>query len=524
VKTKSFLILLLTILLFGCGIDNDNNKSSVVQLDNGYSLQIDTIPINVQGRMTHALNYQNKTYILFEQILLKYGGYGKRWLYVLSNGQFNKVADCPKEIESTYLDFYVKNNKLVIKPYMNMPSFYFDLKTRKWNKLDDTELDDLIFEDEKFLVYSLDFGEWGGKTWFKEKKTGQEYIINVTTPLVNKIDSSYYLTNSFKVIKIDNPLLLDKCSPDITYENIEATNEYYGHTLKSREFNVIYEDTTFNEYGYKYIPHIISSYVNDNQLRHIYEIDSAVYLATNNRNSIAPFQKIIENVSFYNWYFSYRLKNQNGQNELLKFSTKNDQLFGLLELNEKEIQVTYFKNAGQLEPKIIGTKKAEGIFDKRLNTILSDFNNTKMSQISLKEKDWGSFDITPNHIVGIGRSWNPNKYLIDEFKSFRVKEDSVFSNSIMYFGTKKRDKIRAVIIEWENEKSSENKFRNERHIKVNSLIKTITRKIGIPKNHKKEKSKLLVTWETPTGLLLDFSYSDEFYGIKLVVYEKKVDL
>ena len=32
--------------------------------------------------MTHALEYKDKYYVLFEQRLMKYGGYGKRWLYI----------------------------------------------------------------------------------------------------------------------------------------------------------------------------------------------------------------------------------------------------------------------------------------------------------------------------------------------------------------------------------------------------------------------------------------------------------
>ena len=63
--------------------------------------------------MTHALKFQDKYYVLFEQRVLKYGGHGKRWLCILSNGQADKVIDCPKEIIATYLDFYVKNDSII---------------------------------------------------------------------------------------------------------------------------------------------------------------------------------------------------------------------------------------------------------------------------------------------------------------------------------------------------------------------------------------------------------------------------
>ena len=88
-------------------------------------------------------------------------------------------------------------------------------------KIDKT--DDLIFEDEKYLVYSLKFLANGVENLVQRKKTGQEYVLEATTPLVNKIDSTYYLTNPFRVLKITNPKLLNKCSDDITYENIKTS-------------------------------------------------------------------------------------------------------------------------------------------------------------------------------------------------------------------------------------------------------------------------------------------------------------
>jgi hypothetical protein len=67
-----------------------------------------------------------------------------------------------------------------------------------------------------------------------------------TTPLVNKIDTTYYLTNSFKILKIKSPLLLNKCQNEVTYENIDKIGKYpywYGKHIGYQE---IYRDTTFN--------------------------------------------------------------------------------------------------------------------------------------------------------------------------------------------------------------------------------------------------------------------------------------
>lgn len=252
-----------------CSSAEKKENSSVINFDSGYSLYLDTIYVDIKGEMTHALKYQDKFYVLFKQRVLKYGGYGKRWLYIFSNGQLEKVIDCPQKMETIYLDFYAKNDSLILKPYMDKQSYYLDLQNYRWTEIDKT--DDLIFEDEKFQVYSLDFGEWGGKTWFKEKTTGQEYVLESTTPLVNKIYSTYYLTNSFKVLKIEDPKLLNKCSDDITYENIESTGKCYSWYGKPIGFDIVYQDTTFDYFDFNYKPHIVSSFVLNNELLHIYE-------------------------------------------------------------------------------------------------------------------------------------------------------------------------------------------------------------------------------------------------------------
>lgn len=506
-----------------CSNAENKKDSSVINFDSGYSLYQDTIYLDVKGEMTHALKYLDKFYVLFKQRVLKYGGSGKRWLYIFSNGQLKKVIDCPKEMGTTYLDFYAKNDSLILKPYMDKQSYYLDLKNNRWTKIDKT--DDLIFEDEKFQVYSLDFGEWGGKTWFKEKKTGQEYVLEATTPLVNKIDSTYYLTNPFRVLKIENPILLNKCSDDITYENIESTGKSYSWYGKPIGFNIAYQDTTFDYFDFNHKPHIVSSFVLDNELLHIYETDTATYIAIHKSNSLEPIQKIIDKIRFYNWYYSYRCLNLNGNNELLKFRTEDEKMFGLLEIIDHEIHVTYFFNKALLEPKLLGTERADSIFVNRLNTILPEFRNMEISNIDLKEQAWGSFDITPNHNIGVGNSWNPNNYTIDTCRSYLVKEDSIFSNSIMYFGSKDRNLVRVVSIDWDYERNimkpnSEEQAKKTFDNKTEFLIDYISGNIGKLIENSDEKDFISRTWETPSGIKLYLSYNRKYYGVRLVIYEK----
>lgn len=509
-------------MLFACTNAENKENPSVINFDSGYSLHVDTIYVDIKGEMTHALRYGDKLYVLFEQKVLKYGGYGKRWLYIFANGQLERFLDCPQEMEAVYLDFYEKNDSLILKPYMDKQSYYLDLKNYQWTKIEKT--DDLIFEDEKFQVYSLNFGEWGGKTWFKEKKTGQEYVLEATTPLVNRIDSTYYLTSSFRVLKIENPRLLNKCSEDITYENIESTGKFYSWYGEPIGFDIVYKDTTFDYFDFSYKPKIVSSFVLNNELLHVYETDTATYIARVENNSIKSIQKIIENIRFYNWYYSYRCKNLKGNNELLKFRTKDEQLFGLLEIIGNEIHVNYIYNKALLEPRIVGVKRADRIFINRLNVILPEFNNLELSKIDSIEHAWGSFDITPNHKIGIGDSWNPKNHAIDTCRSYLIKEDSIISNSIMYYSTKETDLVRVVTINWAYEQDflnpdSEELAKKSFDTKVKFLIDYISQNIGKQTQRIDKRNYYKISWVTPTGIVLELSNNTNYYSTRLVIYE-----
>ena len=210
---------------------------------------------------------------------------------------------------------------------------------------------------------------------------------------------------------------------------------------------------------------------------------------------------------------------------MLKFSTKDEQSFGLLEMIDQEIHITYFKNKALLEQKLVGAEKAERIFVNRLNNILPKFRNLEISTIDSKEQAWGSFDISPNHHISVGNDWNPNNYKIDTCRSYLVKEDSIFSNSIMYYGTKDSNLVRVVSIDWDYERNLMNS-ESEEHAKktfdskAEYLINYISENIGKQIENGDEKNFIRRTWETPSGIMLYLSYNQKYYGIRLVIYEK----
>ena len=524
-------ILILPFLFLACTNQKTENENCITY-DSGFSICQDTIFTDIKGDMTHALKYRDKFYLLFQQRVLKYGGHGRRWLYIFSNGEVERVVDVPTKMDAVYWDFFVKNDSIIIKQYMGEPHFYLNTQNFTWEEID--KADDLIFEDEKFYVYSLNFGEWGGKTWFKDKKTGTEYLIEATTPLINKIDTTYYLTNAFGILKIENPLKLNRCDDeDVTYENIINSQKYYSWYGEPIGYDMIYADLDTisfddNRFVFPKEINIVSSFVWQNELLHIYQTDTATYIAKIENNAITPIQKIVENLSFYNRYYSYRCRNLNGNNELLKFNTKDKQSFGLIDIVDNKIHLHYFVNKAELEPKSVGTEKADNIFIKRLNVFLSDLGNLRLTKIDSLEQKWGAFDVTPTHKIGISESYypNPNKYELDTAKSYLVQEDSLISNAIRYYSTRATDLVRVISIDWEKtdiiNRKNEELTTETFHRKLIFLENYLLKEFGEPTENIKRKDKYSARiWKTGSGLTIRLENSTSNYNmIRMTIYKE----
>jgi hypothetical protein len=501
-----------------------STKSTIIKtnIGDGFYVIQDTITCDIKGKMTHALKFHDKYYVLFEEITnSNHGGYEKRWLYIFSQGEIEKKVDFPNKLNVTYLDFFVHNDSIILKPYMDERIYTFDTLDYSWKEI--KKADDLIFEDENYYVYSLDFGEWGGKTWFKDKHTGIEYELEATTPLVNKIDTTYYLTNAFKTLKIKSPLLLNKCQSEVTYENIEKNDTYtywYGKPIGYQE---IYIDTTFSYFDSSYKPSIVTSFVSQNKLLHLYETDSTTYIVEIENNSIKPIYKIAENLRFFNWSHSYRCRNQNGNNELLKFETKNKELTGLVDIVDTNVYIHYFVNKAELYPKSIGSIKANDIFTKRLNLTLNNLNKLNFKTVEQEETKLKAFDNTPNHQVGIGGdSWNSKKYNINALKSYLIQEDSLITFTTEYYGTKENNLVRIVIFEWTDTDFLKPQFidlaKYVFKIKLSYLENFFTQRVGKALKSENKENYTELVWKTKNNLTIELSNMKNFNKIMLVIY------
>ena len=176
------LLLIIFALLFSCGVNSNKNGNRQTQTystkDGDFIVSIDTLNVklkpyvspDIKVSLTHAIKYGERYYCYFTD---KNDSYNKYFFVISNNGLIEKEIQLPKDLtDCYYLDLFVLNDTIFSKPYMNDKNFFLDLNTLTW--IETSEPDDVIYEDERFYVTYIDFGEWGSTTWFKDKLSGKE--------------------------------------------------------------------------------------------------------------------------------------------------------------------------------------------------------------------------------------------------------------------------------------------------------------------------------------------------------------
>ncbi len=430
----------------------------------------------------------------------------------------------------------MRNDSIIAKTYYEKNSYYFDRNKLEWSQIKTT--DDLIYEDKDYYITSLDFGEWGGATWFRDKKTGEEYQVGITTPVVNKLNEAYYLSMGSVVVKVENPRLMKKCDEDNYYEYVVRNRKFYDESYYSQGTEIIFKDSISDWFNPKF--NIITSFAHKNQLYHLCRNENYTYISTIENNRMLPIDTVGNNITIYRWVNSYRSPIGSDGSQLRMFKTNNENLFGLIHLKDNNIYLHYLNNDFSLTQQPIGAVKADNLFKIKLNEIISNIGKLDVEQVLTMEENMNSRDITPMHVVGLSSGYYPNKnkYKLDAFGAFQTIEDSIFTNKTEYYYTKESGSIRAIMFEWKKTKFdvSLNSFLMEEQTKASSIIlfqnkfdflkNYITQRMGEPLSLK-EKLKIFkvdneynIFWKTSDGLVIKLygHYLASHNEIRMVIY------
>lgn len=288
---------------------------------------------------THAVKHKDLFYCFFNEV--KKGNYGQdiKFFFIFSEkGDNLRKIEVPKEIQNTvYFDLFLRNDTIFAKTYINSKTFYFDRDKQKWENT--SKVDDMIFEDDRFYFTYIDFGEWGSTTWIKDKQTAVEYELASSGEIVNRIDSTYYITSGLRILKIDNPAKMKASNSNYLYEGIKK-KDYSEGTNSLQGAEIIFKDTTFSEWDWinkEPKLRIATSFVRENKLYHVCVDSTKTFIAELKGGQMKPIQQIDKKLSFFDWYYSYRSKMQKDGSQLLKFKKNNK--FGIMEINRQTINI-----------------------------------------------------------------------------------------------------------------------------------------------------------------------------------------
>jgi hypothetical protein len=497
-----------------------------------FNVSVDTLFIDVKSiarpasrfDLTHAVKFKDKYYCFFEEE----GIYGfkleKKHFLILSNsGRLLNQIKVPKEIENTvYFDFFIRNGSMFAKTYMDHNSFKFDFNKLNWTQI--PEVDDRVYEDSVFAITYLDFGEWGQTTWFIDKQTKKEYLLGANGTIVNEFNGNYFLTGGTVVRKIEDPRKLKQADKTSNYSEVEKGRNSYDVTTSLLGSYTIYEDTTYSPWGFEEPEeYIITSFVANNNLFHLYSDSNQTYLGKIYNNNLIPIQGLNKKYKTYNWHYSYRGKNIDKSDRFVKFH-ENNNTYGFIEISNFNVDIHYLIH-NQDSLNYIGN---DG-FSKLLDMILNHPENISIKQVDSLEKNINGIDMKDYRNSISHNGYYPKTYSTQDVKTKRfIKvENQYLAQETEYLKTTQDNLVKSIFIEWTptepyNYPRSFHIFHDDKpeviehfSLKMEEIKKAIIEKTNIkPEEKDRGNGYIKLTWKIEDGTVLELYGSKDFKGAK----------
>lgn len=178
----------------------------------------------------------------------------------------------------------------------DIQEIFLDDNSEIKKKTDFNTVDDIFYEDEKYIVTTSCSGEWGGSIFFENKDSRILYACSATCPVaINKIDGKYFVTNSLAhlgggsdVIEIENPELMSIFKMPEPRKIKDGVKHYFLGDTESKSFEGA--RLIWSEYGVL----VLTSFQIDKNLFHIITKNGNTFLATTENNELKILNKISE--------------------------------------------------------------------------------------------------------------------------------------------------------------------------------------------------------------------------------------
>lgn len=310
---------------------------------NGFTIITDTVTITQKEIIFPELKYKDNYYCQsYSKDSL--GEYNLSAFYIIDNNyNIKKMIGVPEYDYFGNSNMYVSHDSIIVKSEHNTDfSSYLDEKNMKWKTIKTT--DDVVFDDDDYYVTSLDFGEWGAATWFKDKKTGIEYeIAGILPPEIRKFKGAYYLISPGEINVVDDPKLLQNVGKGLykSFLGIDKTGNFYSRKRSSKNKDVRHIFSRKITYEMEKSFHLSSSFIHNNSICYVVSDSIKTYIAKVNQQRLIPLAIIANNLQTVKQNNQYR---NLYLNKTIKFYYTTDERSGLMEIKDDKILMHYFKN------------------------------------------------------------------------------------------------------------------------------------------------------------------------------------
>ncbi len=481
------------------------------------------VEINIPGRPGPWLAYNDNFYCYFKTDNDKFSSGSNHQFYILDkNGQIKSKINVPKKLQTFYYDLYIKNDTIFTTEYYDHNTFYLDQTNDTW--VETKKGIDLYYDDKDYSVYSLDFGEWGGVTWFKDKQTGKQFEIGATTPIVNILEDSYYLTAGKSVLKIDNPKNLDNSEEPYVYQKAVLDERF----RREGNYSTNGAETIFEYKNDDYFNPTFSlatSFISNNKLYHLYKDSISTKIGTIENKKLVPFYKFESVIRPFQWHYDTRNPIQNNNFQSVQFRTDKDSVYGIIEINKNDFEVTYFNNI--YKERVFGEKKMNNWLVDIFDNYYSNFSALNLNRIDKIEQDINATDITQKHKISTYRLDGRD---VNTPRIYRKIESDELRLLTIYYYSQDEKKIELVKFEWEKNRnknqsiedlvtsmSREEKEETLHKQKFDWLSYYLKGKLGEPNSYKSKKNGAEQKWTKDNKIVvLEYSQRD----VELTIYSE----
>lgn len=387
-----------------------------------FRLVEDTVRINASDyispiskfQMRWSVKYKGYYFCIFrESELYRYTLSKYRLLVFPESGQNIVEVGLPKDFRSSnYGDLFVRHDTLYLRPYHikdGLGGYYFDMDAWQWKPVE--VISDVIYDDDRYSVATIDCGEWGSYTWFIEKegvgdgsgvalnpdksKTSlRQYIMpGMLNRIIRKDNVYYFILDSH----VDTLALLNgkaqPCGAGYRYEDA-AMHEYDFQSKMNRHrwdgvasvpsiFRITGRDevTDWYHWGGKTYDTVFSSAVLYNgDIYYLVNDTKKTYVAGLEDGRLVEKLDLGRRYHFFTMHDCYRGVNRSSDYCFEQFEVNKNE-YGILEMKDNEVHVCHIIHNQDSLPHI-GTDNIE----TRLRFLLDNFDNLHLGRVDSAER------------------------------------------------------------------------------------------------------------------------------------------